>query len=116
MGQPGFVITGDRAARVANDNADFRYRASAHYVAVGVQIPVRCHEHAETQFMVEDGILEFMIGGASGMVLAGDFVRIPAGVHYAYRNAGDTTARLLMKSVSPQPVRRASLVCATFAA
>lgn len=116
MGHPGFVIAGHRAARVANDNTDFRYRASAHYVAVGVQVPLRCHEHAETQFMVEDGILEFMIGGAAGMVLSGDFVRIPAGVPYAYRNAGETTARILVKSVSPQPARRASLVHATFAA
>jgi mannose-6-phosphate isomerase-like protein (cupin superfamily) len=116
MGHPGFVIAGDHAARVANDNADFRYRASAHYVAVGVQVPVRCHEHAETQFMIEDGILEFMIGGGAGMVLGGDFVRIPAGVPYAYRNAGDATARILMKSVSPQAARRASLVHATFAA
>lgn len=116
MGRPGFVIAGNRATPVANDNADFRYRASAHYLAVGVQAPARCHEHAETQFLVEDGIVEFMIGGAAGIVLSGDFVRIPAGVPYAYRNAGETTARLLMKSVSPHPARRASLVQATFAA
>ncbi|HVY50455.1 MAG TPA: cupin domain-containing protein [Devosia sp.] len=116
MRQPGFVIAGDGAVRIANDNADFRYRASAHYLAVGVQVPVRCHEHAEMQFMVEDGIVEFMIGGASGMVLGGDFVRVPAGMPYAYRNAGDSTARLLMRSVNPQPARRASKVQATFAA
>jgi mannose-6-phosphate isomerase-like protein (cupin superfamily) len=116
MGHPGFVIAGRRAARVANDNADVRYRASVHDVAVGVQVPARCHARAETQFMVEEGIVEFMIGGASGMVLAGDVVRVPAGVPYAYRNAGDTAARILMRCIPPTPVPRTSLVSATFAA
>ncbi len=102
MAQKAFVIAGDRAAIVANDNCDFRYRAAVHYVPVGVQVPVRCHDGAETQFLVEDGLVEFMVGGMAGIVMAGDFVRVPAGVPYAYRNAGETTARVLAKSVSPQ--------------
>jgi mannose-6-phosphate isomerase-like protein (cupin superfamily) len=116
MAQNAFVIAGDRAAIIANDNCDFRYRAAVHYVAVGVQVPVRCHDQAETQFMVEDGMVEFMIGGAAGYVLPGDFVRVPAGVPYAYRNAGETTARVLVRTVSPQIVRCALRVTAGFAA
>ena len=116
MGKQAFVIAGDRAALVANDTTDFRYRAAAHYLPVGVQLPVRSHDHAEIQFMVEDGIVEFMIGGSAGIVFCGDFVRVPAGVPYAYRNAGDTTARLLVRSVNPIPTRQATQIIATFAA
>jgi len=116
MGNRAFLIAGSRAAVVANDNSDFRYSASAHYVPVGVQATAQCHERAETQFLVEDGVVEFMIGGAAAMVLAGDFVRVPAGVHYAYRNAGDTTARLLVRSVNPRKTQRATHINATFAA
>ena len=116
MGNRAFLIAGSRAAVIANDNNDFRYSATAHYVPVGVQATARCHERAETQFLVEDGVVEFMIGGAGAMVLAGDFVRVPAGVHYAYRNAGDTTARLLVRSVNPRKTQRATLIDATFAA
>jgi len=116
MGNRAFLIAGGRAAVIANDDCDFRYSASAHYVPVGVQIPARCHERAETQFLVEDGVVEFMIGGAGAVVLTGDFVRVPAGVHFAYRNAGDTTARLLVRSVNPRPTKRATHINATFAA
>lgn len=116
MGKQAFVITGETAALVANDVCDFRYRAAAHCVPVGIQVPARSHDLAETQFMVEDGVIEFMIGGAAGMVLAGDFVRVPAGVPYAYRNAGDQTARILVRSVSPTSARIASHVTGHFAA
>ena len=65
MNDRTFVIAGDRAAIIANDVDDCRYRAAAHYVPVGVQVPVRSHGSAETQFMLEDGTLEFMVGGAA---------------------------------------------------
>lgn len=116
MGNRAFVIAGGHAALVANDTNDFRYRATAHYVPVGVRVPVRTHDRAETQFVVEDGVVEFMIGGAAGLVLAGDFVRVPAGVPYAYRNAGETTARVLIRAINPTPVQRALKVTANFAA
>ena len=108
MDKRAFVITGGKAALIANDNCDFRYSASAHHLPVGVQVAARQHNHAETQFMIEDGIVEFMIGGGAGMVMAGDFVRVPAGVPYAYRNAGDGTARILMRSVNPSATKRAA--------
>jgi len=116
MGKQAFVIAGSRVALVANDTTDFRYRAAAHYVPVGVQVPVRAHDHAETQFMVEDGIVEFMIGGAAGIVFAGDFVRVPPGVPYAYRNAGGAMARILVRSVNPAPARQAAQIAGPVAA
>src|SRR5882757_8344759 len=100
MGKRAFVIAGERATLIANDVCDFRYRAAAHEVPVGVQSMVLCNPNAETQFMVEDGFVEFMVGGASAVVFAGDFVRVPAGAHHAYRNAGDTAARILCRTVS----------------
>lgn len=103
MTNRAFVIAGDKAAIVANDINDFRYRAPVHYVPVGVQVPVRSHGDAETQFMLEDGTLEFMVGGASTYLTAPNLVRVPAGVPYAYRNVGDDTARLLVRARKPEP-------------
>jgi mannose-6-phosphate isomerase-like protein (cupin superfamily) len=103
MNQRAFVIAGDRAAIVANDVEDFRYRAAVHYVPVGVQVPTRSHSGAETQFMLEDGTLEFMVGGASTFLSAPGIVRVPPGVPYAYRNVSEYTARLLVRVVQPEP-------------
>lgn len=116
MASRAFVIAGGHAALIANDVNDFRYHAAAHYVPVGVQVPVRTHDRAETQFVVEDGVVEFMIGGAAGLVLAADFVRVPAGVPYAYRNAGDATARILVRAINPAAARRALKATTDFAA
>jgi mannose-6-phosphate isomerase-like protein (cupin superfamily) len=116
MARRDFVIAGDRAALIANDNCDFRYRAAVHYLPVGVQVPARCHDAVETQFLIEDGLVEFMVGGAAGIVMAGDFVRVPAGVPYAYRNAGDSTARVLARTASPEIAGRALKVTIEFAA
>jgi len=116
MGKRAFVIADNRAAIVANDNSDFRYRAAVHHIPVGVQAQASVHATAETQFVVEDGLVEFMIGGMSGIVMPGDFVRVPQGVPYAYRNAGDSAARLLCKTVSPLAMRRAVRISPSFAA
>ena len=78
MNDRAFVIAGDQAAVIANDIADARYRAAVHYVPVGVQIPVRSHGDAETQFMLEDGTLEFMVGGASTFIAAPSLIRVPS--------------------------------------
>jgi mannose-6-phosphate isomerase-like protein (cupin superfamily) len=106
MSERAFLIAGDRAAVVANDIADERYRAAMHYVPVGVQVPVRSHGESETQFMLEDGMLEFMIGGAATYISAPNLVRVPPGVPYAYRNVGDHTARLLVRAIRPEPTQR----------
>jgi mannose-6-phosphate isomerase-like protein (cupin superfamily) len=106
MSEKAFLIAGDRAAIIANDTVDARYRAAVHYVPVGVQIPIRSHDAAETQFMLEDGTLEFMVGGAATYVSAPSLIRVPPGVPYAYRNVGEDTARLLVRAVRPdEPVK-----------
>jgi hypothetical protein len=103
MRQRAFFIVGDRAAVIANDLGDVRYRAGVHHIPIGVQSSTRIDGAAETQFMLEDGTLEFMVGGASTFIAAPGVVRVPPGVAYAYRNIGDETARLLVRSVKPQP-------------
>ena len=103
MNERAFVIAGDQAAVIANDTGECRYKAAVHYLPVGVQVPVRSHDCAETQFMLEDGTLEFMIGGAATFIAAPGVVRVPPGVPYAYRNAGDHTARLLVRVTPPEP-------------
>lgn len=107
MGKSSFVIAGNRAAIVANDVTDFHYRAAVHHLPPGARVMARSNDFAETQIMVEDGTIEVMVGGASGYVLSGDFVRVPPGVAYAYCNGSDTIATLLIRSVSPEPQRQA---------
>ncbi len=116
MGKRAFLIAGDRAAVIANDVTDFRYRAATHCLPVGVQSPARTNPNAETQFLVDEGTVEFMIGGAAGIVFEGDFVRVPAGTVYAFRNAGDSAARVLCRTVSPASMRRAVQLTTSFAA
>lgn len=106
MNDRAFVITGDTAAVIANDVGHSRYRAAAHYVPVGVQAPVRSHSDSETVFMLEDGVLEFMVGGAAAIIAAPQIVRVAPGVPYAYRNAGDHIARLLVRRTKPEPSYR----------
>src|SRR5689334_15411503 len=106
MAKRAFVIAGDKAAKVANDESDFRYRASVHTLPVGAQVAVKTNPQAETQFMVEHGIVEFMVNGAASHALAGDFVRVPPGMTYAYRNAGDEIATVLERTVSPEAYKR----------
>jgi mannose-6-phosphate isomerase-like protein (cupin superfamily) len=116
MAKRAFVIAGDRAATVANDVADFHYRAAAHILPVGVQVAARVNPLAETQLLVEDGLVEIMVGGASAPVPSGDFVRVPPGVAFAYRNAGDGPATILMRTTSPVAGTRAARWSGLFAA
>ena len=104
MNNRAFVIVGDQAAIIANDVDDCRYRAATHCVPVGVQVPVRSHRDTQTQFMLEDGTLEFMVGGGATCITAPHTVRVPPGVPYAYRNVGDHAARLLVHAARPEPI------------
>jgi len=103
LGCKAFVIAGNRAELIANDGCDFSYRAAVHHLAVGAMIPAHCHEATETHLMVEQGTLEVMVNGVIAMITAGQFLRVPAGMHFAYRNAGNTMARLLLRTVAPRP-------------
>jgi mannose-6-phosphate isomerase-like protein (cupin superfamily) len=92
-------VAHNRALRVANDNGPLP--ANVHHLPPMVQVGVRRNALSALVLFVEEGIVEFMIGGAAGFVTAGGFVRIPADTPYAYRNAGDETARLVSRAVSP---------------
>ncbi|HWA20748.1 MAG TPA: cupin domain-containing protein [Devosia sp.] len=112
MAGRNFIVAGDRAAIIANDLSDPHYLGAMHYVPVGVQVPARTNDAAETIFFVERGTLEFMVGGPSGFVAKGGFVRVPVGVPFSYRNAGHETARLLVRTEGPKdrrPLRRITL-------
>ena len=112
MALHNFIIAGNRAMLIANDLNDRRYAAGQTYVPAGVQVPARTNEAAETVFVVDHGTVEFMVGGAQSFVGEGSYVRVPKGVPFAYRNADDTTARLLVRSqlpADPSPVCRITL-------
>lgn len=107
MSHRAFVIAGNFAATVANDVQDFRYRAGIRDIAVGECVSPRTNEVVETQFVVEAGIVEFMVNGSEAVTFAGDFVRVPPGAVHAYRNAGNIPARLLVRTTSPLVMKRA---------
>ncbi|MEO6394736.1 MAG: cupin domain-containing protein [Devosia sp.] len=116
MPKTSFFVAGDRAALVANDTADLKYRAAVHYVPPGAQVPIRTNESNDTICFVEVGTLEFMIGGPAGFVGAGGFIRVPRGVPFAYRNAGRDTARLLVRAELPASTRKSVRVVIEIAA
>ena len=116
MPHANFIIAGDRAAPIANDLTDVRYHAATYYLPADGQSPIRSNDATDIVFYVEEGTLEFMIGGPAGFVGAGGFIRVPAGVPYAYRNAGNETACILMRAERPAPIRKGLMVKLEFAA
>lgn len=97
-----FFITGNQVVFIANgEGADLRYRAHCSTVQPFAQVPARSNPRTETAFVVESGALEFMVSGAAARVQAGDFVRVPAGHTFAYRNVGNEAAHLLSRCMPP---------------
>ena len=96
MPKTAYFVSSSRAVRVANDNGPAPL--NVHHIPPMMQAGVRRTGLSAMLLFVEEGIVEFMIGGAAGLVTAGGFVRIPADTQYAYRNAGDDTARLVSRT------------------
>lgn len=95
MTQNAYFVSRQRALRIANDNGPAPL--NVHHLPPMMQAGVRRNGLSQLVLFVEDGIVEFMINGASGLVTAGGFVRIPADTLYAFRNAGDDTARIVSR-------------------
>ena len=93
MTASAYFVSHSRALRVANDNGPAA--TNAHHLPPNMQAGIRRNRLSEMVLFVEEGIVEFMIGGASGYVTAGGFVRIPVDTPYSLRNAGDDTARIV---------------------
>lgn len=99
MPASAYIVSRSRTIRVANDNGPLP--RNVHHLPPMVQVGMRRNGLSEMILFVEEGLVEFMINGASGIVSAGGYVRVPADTHYAYRNAGDDAARLVSRTVSP---------------
>ena len=93
MTASSYFVNRQRAVRVANDNGPAPL--NVHHLPPMMQAGVRRNRLSEMVLFVEEGIVEFMIGGASGFVTSGGFVRIPVDTPYAMRNAGDETAKIV---------------------
>lgn len=105
-----FFIDDDRIVFIANAGADLRYRAHAHRLPPGMQVPTRRNERSSLVFVLETGTLEFMVEGAVGCIRAGELVRIAPGASFAYRNIGNSEALLLSRCQAPtRPVRRVTV-------
>ena len=107
MTKHAFFIADDQVIHIANAaGAGFQYRAQPHMLRPSAQSGPFQHEGAETLILVSEGIIEVMINGATAMVGAGGFVRVPAHATFAYRNAGDSAARLLCRTAPAAPIRQ----------
>jgi mannose-6-phosphate isomerase-like protein (cupin superfamily) len=96
MSASAYFVTTSRVLRVANDNGV--PVANVHHLPPNMQTGVRRNRSGDLVLFVEEGVVEFMIGGASGYVTAGSFVRVPIDTPYSFRNAGDDTARIVSQS------------------
>jgi quercetin dioxygenase-like cupin family protein len=101
MSRHAFFVTGTRAAFVANDaGGPRRFEAEELLIPAQLQMPARSNDQ-ETVYFVLAGTFEFMVSGAAGYVSTGNFVRVPAGVTHAYRNADNRLGRLLYRTIPP---------------
>jgi quercetin dioxygenase-like cupin family protein len=100
MTASAFFVSHHRALRVANDNGPLA--ADVYHLPPQMQAGARRNHLGDIVLFVEEGIVEFMVGGAAGLVTAGGYVRIPAGTVYSFRNAGDDTARLVSRLTPPR--------------
>lgn len=98
MTQSAYFVSSNRALRVANDNGPLPL--NVHHLPPMMQAGLRRNGLSAMVLFVEEGIVEFMIGGAAGIVSQGGFVRIPAEAPYSFRNAGDETAKLITRTCS----------------
>ena len=106
MSRHAFFVSGDRVVHIANPSgAGLQYQAQQQVLLPEAQVPACRHETAETVIVVQRGILEVMVNGATAMVGAGSFVRIPPQAWFAWRNAGQDAAQLLSRTAPVLPVR-----------
>lgn len=104
MSRHAFFIAGEQVLHIANPcGAGIGYHGQPHVVQPGAQVGPHMLEQAETIILVEAGVLEVMINGMTGWVKGGDFIRIPAGAWYAYRNDTENPTRILCRTA---PVQR----------
>ena len=58
--------------------------------------PPHIHHREEESFYLLEGTLAIALGDRELKATTGDFVQIPRGMVHAFRNAGSTTARMLL--------------------
>jgi mannose-6-phosphate isomerase-like protein (cupin superfamily) len=108
-----FFFNGDRLVHIANAaDAGPQYTARRKILRPGAAVPAHVEAQAETAIVVVSGIIELMVGGAADMMGPGGFARIPPGMHFAYRNAGDGCAELLVRTAplgTPRPTCRVTI-------
>ena len=101
MPDAGYITRRSSDVRAANDNRPAV--VSGIHLPPLVQAGAQRNGPCELLLLVEEGVVEVMVGGAAGFVMAGDFVRVPPGASYAYRNAGDEAARLVSRTGGCDP-------------
>lgn len=67
--------------------------------APGAGPPPNRHPGEDEGFYVIEGTFAFAVDGEESTATAGDWVKVPDGAVHTFRNAGDTTGRLMILNV-----------------
>jgi mannose-6-phosphate isomerase-like protein (cupin superfamily) len=96
-------VAGSHVTPVANDvPVNSPYRASVRVLSPGETSPAVSEENAEVLLFVERGTIELMVRGASFPLGKTQTARIPPGTLFAYRNIGNTDARVSHAMIPPK--------------
>lgn len=96
MTHSSIAIAAGAVLTVANDaGGATEALAESRQIRPGGTVTPRRDPSSEVLLFVERGHLELMIDGATTHLAAGDYVRVAPGRVHAYRNAGETVARVV---------------------
>lgn len=95
MPQASLAVAAGFVSRVANDSGHGQALAEVRELRAGALVTPRRDAASEVLLFVERGQIELMIDGGSAHLGASGHARIAADRVYAYRNAGDSPARVL---------------------
>jgi quercetin dioxygenase-like cupin family protein len=83
-----FLVTGEESGGA--------YFAMEALVPPGGGPPPHVHSREDETFYLLEGEIEFRLGDDTVTAGAGDFVNVPRGTVHCFRNAGTTTARMIL--------------------
>ncbi len=83
-----FLVTGDQSGG--------SYFTMEALVPPGGGPPAHIHHNEEEQFYVLAGQVQIRLGDRTVQAREGDFIHVPRGTAHAFRNSGETPARMLV--------------------
>ncbi len=94
---PAYWGPGDRYTfLITGEQSDGSYFTMEAWIPPGGGPPAHIHHHEEEQFYILAGEVTLQVGDHTVRASVGDFVHVPRGTVHAFRNAGETPAKMLV--------------------